>query len=163
MATGGRPKTAGARPSEFHWDGKEITGKINPGRRIALPKVTLDAPTGWCTSKPRKRCSGGAPELRYVIDGKLREHRLVSARLERNVDRGRGQRHVQGSGETEDRVSGNLVIGTLLRIADNRAQLPDSISITREDRMARDRQPVQMLLLFSWQMYSVELASRVPA
>jgi hypothetical protein len=56
---------------EFHWDGKEITGKINPGpKAVPFQKVTLDAPTWMVHIEAEGKDASGAP-LRYVIDGKL--------------------------------------------------------------------------------------------
>jgi hypothetical protein len=56
---------------ELHWDGKAITGTINPGpNAVPLQKATLDAATwGVHFEAEGKDASGKA--VRYVIDGKL--------------------------------------------------------------------------------------------
>jgi hypothetical protein len=56
---------------EFNWDGKTITGNINPGpRAVPFQKVELD-PANWMVhiEGQGKDVSGAA--VRYVIDGKL--------------------------------------------------------------------------------------------
>jgi hypothetical protein len=56
---------------ELHWDGKAITGTINPGpNAVPLQKATLDMATwGVHFEAEGKDASGKA--VRYVIDGKL--------------------------------------------------------------------------------------------
>jgi hypothetical protein len=56
---------------EFNWDGKEITGKINPGpKAVPFQKATLD-PASWMVHlEGEGKDASGAP-MRYVIDGKL--------------------------------------------------------------------------------------------
>jgi hypothetical protein len=56
---------------ELHWDGKAITGTINPGpRAVAIRKAELNADTwGVHIEAEGKDPSGDA--VRYVIDGKL--------------------------------------------------------------------------------------------
>ena len=56
---------------EFNWDGKAITGNINPGpKAVAIKKAELNADTwGVHIEGDGKDASGGA--VRYVIDGKL--------------------------------------------------------------------------------------------
>jgi hypothetical protein len=56
---------------ELNWDGKVITGRINPGpTEVPLRSATLD-PSSWSVhlEAERKDPSGGV--IRYVIDGKL--------------------------------------------------------------------------------------------
>ncbi len=56
---------------EFNWDGKTITGKINPGpRAVVFQKATLDASTWTVRIEAEGKDSGGAP-ISYAIDGKL--------------------------------------------------------------------------------------------
>ena len=56
---------------EFHWDGKEINGRINPGpKAVPFQKATLDAPNWMVHIEAEGKDASGAP-LRYVIDGKL--------------------------------------------------------------------------------------------
>jgi hypothetical protein len=56
---------------ELHWDGKAITGTINPGpRAVAIRKAELNPDTwGVHIEAEGKDASGAA--VRYVIDGKL--------------------------------------------------------------------------------------------
>jgi len=56
---------------ELNWDGKAITGNINPGpKAVAIKKAELNADTwGVHIEGDGKDASGGA--VRYVIDGKL--------------------------------------------------------------------------------------------
>lgn len=52
---------------EFNWDGKALTGNINPGpKAVAFQKATLDAAT-WMVHVEGQ----GKDGVRYVIDGKL--------------------------------------------------------------------------------------------
>jgi hypothetical protein len=56
---------------DLHWDGKTVTGTINPGRdEVPLRKASLD-PANWRVSfeAEGKDSAGGA--VRYVIEGKL--------------------------------------------------------------------------------------------
>ena len=56
---------------ELNWDGKALTGRINPGpNQVPLRIATLD-PSNWNVhlEAAGKDPSGGA--VRYVIDGKL--------------------------------------------------------------------------------------------
>ena len=55
----------------LNWDGKTITGVINPGaeRHAAERGDARSRRRGWCTSKPTARTSGAT--VRYVIDGKV--------------------------------------------------------------------------------------------
>ena len=56
---------------ELNWDGKAITGKINPGpRAVTLQRAELNPDTwGVHLEADGKDASGGA--VHYVIDGKL--------------------------------------------------------------------------------------------
>ena len=56
---------------EFNWDGKTITGNINPGpKAVPFQKATLDAPTWNVHVEGEGKDAAGKP-VRYVIDGKL--------------------------------------------------------------------------------------------
>ena len=56
---------------EFNWDGKEITGKINPGpKAVPFQKATLDAPNWTVHIEAEGKDASGTP-IRYVIDGKV--------------------------------------------------------------------------------------------
>ena|SRR6185295_1528935 len=51
---------------EFNWDGKNLSGSLNPGASaVTFSKVTLDAATWTIHAEADK---GG---VRYVIDGKM--------------------------------------------------------------------------------------------
>ncbi len=56
---------------EFNWDGKAITGRINPGpRAVTLQKAELNPDTwGVHLEADGKDASGAA--VHYVVDGKL--------------------------------------------------------------------------------------------
>ena len=56
---------------ELHWDGKAITGTINPGpKAVPLQKATLDPATWGVHLEGEGKDAAGKP-VRYVIDGKL--------------------------------------------------------------------------------------------
>jgi hypothetical protein len=56
---------------EFNWDGKALTGNINPGpKAVPFQKCTLDAPTWTVHIEGQGKGADGAA-IRYVIDGKL--------------------------------------------------------------------------------------------
>ena len=56
---------------ELHWDGKAITGTINPGANGVPIKVgTLDAPT-WNVHFEAEGKDSAGNAVRYVIDGKV--------------------------------------------------------------------------------------------
>lgn len=56
---------------EFHWDGKAITGNINPGpSAVAFQKATLD-PSTWAVHVEGEGKNAAGTVIRYVIDGKL--------------------------------------------------------------------------------------------
>ena len=56
---------------ELHWDGKAITGTINPGANGVPIKVgTLDAPT-WTVHLEAEGKDSAGKAVRYVIDGKM--------------------------------------------------------------------------------------------
>jgi hypothetical protein len=56
---------------EFNWDGKAITGNINPGpKAVSFQKAELDPSTWKVHVEAQGKDAAGAP-LRYVIDGKM--------------------------------------------------------------------------------------------
>jgi hypothetical protein len=56
---------------DLQWDGKDITGTINPGSdNVRLTKATLD-PGDWTVHLEADAKDGSGNVTRYVIDGKL--------------------------------------------------------------------------------------------
>src|SRR5438128_4785784 len=56
---------------EMNWDGKAITGNINPGpKAVAMQKATLDPATWGVHIEGDGKDAAGKP-VHYVIDGKL--------------------------------------------------------------------------------------------
>jgi hypothetical protein len=56
---------------ELHWDGKAITGTINPGpNAVPIQKASLDADT-WLVHLEADGKDASGRSVRYVIDGKL--------------------------------------------------------------------------------------------
>ena len=56
---------------DLNWDGKAITGTINPGpNAVALQKATLD-PSNWGVHLEADGKDAAGKAVRYVIDGKL--------------------------------------------------------------------------------------------
>ena len=56
---------------EFNWDGKAITGNINPGpKAVPFQKATLDPATWGVHIEGEGKDPAGNP-VRYVIDGKI--------------------------------------------------------------------------------------------
>jgi hypothetical protein len=56
---------------EVHWDGKALTGSINPGpNAVAFQKATLD-PSNWNVHFEAEGKDAAGKPIRYVIDGKL--------------------------------------------------------------------------------------------
>jgi hypothetical protein len=56
---------------DLQWDGKDITGTINPGSdNVRLTKATLD-PADWTVHLEADAKDGSGNVTRYVIDGKL--------------------------------------------------------------------------------------------
>ena len=56
---------------EMNWDGKVITGNINPGpKAVPLQKATLD-PATWGVHLEGEGKDAAGKTVRYVIDGKL--------------------------------------------------------------------------------------------
>jgi hypothetical protein len=56
---------------ELNWDGKAITGTINPGPSgVPLQKATLD-PSNWTVHLEAEGKDPAGKALRYAVDGKL--------------------------------------------------------------------------------------------
>ena len=56
---------------DINWDGKALTGAINPGpNAIALQKATLD-PSNWTVHFEAESKDAAGKPIRHVIDGKL--------------------------------------------------------------------------------------------
>jgi len=56
---------------ELHWDGKAITGTINPGpNAVPLSKATLD-PATWMVHFEGEGKDPSGKAVKYVVDGKL--------------------------------------------------------------------------------------------
>jgi hypothetical protein len=56
---------------DVNWDGKAITGTINPGQNgVALQTATLD-PSNWAVHLEAEGKDAAGKPVRYVIDGKL--------------------------------------------------------------------------------------------
>ncbi len=56
---------------ELNWDGKTITGRINPGpTEVALRSAMLD-PSTWSVHLEAERKDPSGSVIRYVIDGTL--------------------------------------------------------------------------------------------
>ena len=56
---------------EMNWDGKEISGAINPGpNAVPLQKATFD-PSNWSVHLEGEGKGPAGQPVRYVIDGKL--------------------------------------------------------------------------------------------
>ena len=56
---------------EMNWDGKAITGTINPGPAgVALQKASLD-PSNWTVHLEAEGKDTTGKPIRYVIDGKV--------------------------------------------------------------------------------------------
>ncbi len=77
---------------EFHWDGKAITGRINPGpKAIPFQKATLDAPNWLVHIEAEGKDANGAA-VRYVIDGKVENigsyQRVLSGTYTQGAEKG---------------------------------------------------------------------------
>ena len=77
---------------EFNWDGKAITGNINPGpKAVPFQKAELD-PANWTVhiEGTGKDASGAA--VRYVIDGKMENigsfNRVLSGTWTQGTEKG---------------------------------------------------------------------------
>ena len=56
---------------DINWDGKALTGAINPGpNAVTLQKATLD-PSNWSVHLEGEGKDAAGKAVRYVIDGKI--------------------------------------------------------------------------------------------
>ena len=56
---------------DIHWDGKALTGVINPGANaVTIQKATLD-PSNWGVHLEGEGKDASGKAVRYVIDGKI--------------------------------------------------------------------------------------------
>jgi hypothetical protein len=56
---------------ELHWDGKVVTGTINPGPdAVPLQKASLD-PSSWTVRFEAEAKDRSGQSIRYLVDGKL--------------------------------------------------------------------------------------------
>jgi hypothetical protein len=56
---------------DLNWDGKAITGTINPGpNAVTLQKATLD-PSNWAVHLEAEGKDAAGKAVRYTVDGKL--------------------------------------------------------------------------------------------
>jgi len=56
---------------DLNWDGKAITGTINPGpNAVTLQKATLDA-SNWGVHLEAEGKDAAGKAVRYIVDGKL--------------------------------------------------------------------------------------------
>ena len=61
---------------ELKWDGKALTGAVNPGANaIALQKCTFDAKTGAIHMEADAKSRRGT-DIHYVIDGKVENNTM---------------------------------------------------------------------------------------
>jgi hypothetical protein len=66
---------------DLKWDGKALTGVVNPGpRAIQLQKTTFDAKTGAVHLEADAMGRGGAT-VRFVIDGKVENDTMTGSWL----------------------------------------------------------------------------------
>ena len=77
---------------ELNWDGKAITGAINPGpNALPLTKATLDSAT-WMVHLEAERKEGAAKPSQAVIDGRLENigayRRVLSGTWTQNGQKG---------------------------------------------------------------------------
>ena len=56
---------------EFNWDGKAITGSINPGANAARFKVATLDPATWRVHAEADGKDASGTNVHYVIDGKM--------------------------------------------------------------------------------------------
>ena len=69
----------------LNWDGKTITGTINPGTdNIAVKNATLNPKAGSCTSRPTPRTRPAADHLR--LDGKIENLPLPNRTHHRHLE-----------------------------------------------------------------------------
>ena len=77
---------------DLQWDGKDITGTINPGSdNVRLTKATLD-PADWTVHLEADAKDGSGKVMRYVIDGKLENlgssYRVITGTWQQGIRKG---------------------------------------------------------------------------
>ncbi len=64
---------------ELKWDGKSLTGTVNPGENaVALQKATFDSKTGAVHFEADAKNRRGNP-IHYVIDGKVEKSTMTGS------------------------------------------------------------------------------------
>ncbi len=77
---------------DLHWDGKAITGTINPGpNAVRLQKASLD-PAAWDTRLEGEGRDASGATVRYLIEGKIENlgayRRVLSGTWTQGAERG---------------------------------------------------------------------------
>ena len=77
---------------DLNWDGKAVTGTINPGPdAVPLTTATLD-PTNWTVRFEANGKDSAANTVRYVIEGKLENlgsyHRVIAGTWSQGTQKG---------------------------------------------------------------------------
>jgi len=77
---------------ELRWDGKAISGTINPGpNAVRLRTASLD-PSTWTVRLEAEGAGASGPGTRYLIEGKLENlgsyHRVLSGTWTQGAERG---------------------------------------------------------------------------
>ena len=78
------------------WDGKAITGMINPGTDNMPLKAASLEPNGWVVKLEADGKDKDGSAVRYVIEGKLENLELAESLDHRHVVEQQGPRHVHG-------------------------------------------------------------------
>lgn len=75
----------------MNWDGKTVSGMINPGTdNIQIGSATLD-PAGWKVHIEADAKDKGGANLKYVIDGTIKSLELPSRSIEGTWTNGKGK------------------------------------------------------------------------
>jgi hypothetical protein len=65
---------------ELKWDGKTLTGTVNPGpNAVMLQKASFDSKTGAVHFEADSAGMGGGPKVHFIIDGKLENGTMVGS------------------------------------------------------------------------------------
>jgi hypothetical protein len=65
---------------EFHFDGKALTGKVNPGpNEVALQKASFDPATSTIKMEAEAKNPRGGAMVRYMIEGKLANNTMTGS------------------------------------------------------------------------------------
>ncbi len=65
---------------ELKWDGKGLTGTVNPGpMAVMLEKTSFDPKTGAIHLEADSAGMGGGPKVHFIIDGKLENGTIVGS------------------------------------------------------------------------------------